>query len=533
MSTEKKFWVEKLAEEVREKFKVSLYRTENGVGASGIPHIGSISDAVRSYGVKLALEEFGLKAEHIAFSDDKDGLRKVPHGFPEELKNHIGKPVTSVPDPFRCHESYGDHMSSMLLDALDTFGIEYKFMSGTRVYKSGLLNPQIHAILVNAKKVGEIILEVTGQEKYTRVLPYLPVCANCGRIYTTEAVSYDPNTRSVEYVCVGGEIAGKWYEGCGFKGERKISEGEGKLVWKSEFAARWAALRINFEAYGKELTDSVATNDRICREVLRVEPPVHTRYELFLNKQGKKLSKSAGELITHTEWLKYGSPQSLLLLMFKRFEGAREVGLEDIPIYMNEYDVLEEIYFGKRRLEDKSELVDKISLYRYSNLLRIPPKPTLHPPYNLVVYLCRIAPKENTVEYVLNKLADYGYKPLDDYERNDLLKRINYAMNWARDFETISVEVTLDEEERALVKSVAQLLLEQTNEEGYQAVVYQVAKQKGVEPKRVFRALYKALLGQESGPRFSSYVSAMGKQNVVERLVKAAEDSKTTTSSSS
>lgn len=519
---QRKFWVEKLADEVLEKFPgEAVYRTENGIGASGFPHIGSLSDAVRSYGVKLALEEKGFRAEHIAFSDDKDGLRKVPQGLPDELKRYIGVPVTSIPDPFRCHPSYGEHMSSLLLDGLDRLGISYKFYSGTEVYRRGILNQQIRLILENWKTVGRIIAEVSGQTKYLEVLPYLPVCENCGRIYTTEATDYDPKSFSVAYTCRGGEIGGRWYDGCGHRGERKISEGEGKLSWKSEFAARWAALGISFEAYGKELTDSVVINDRICQEVLGRAPPVHTRYELFLSKTGRKLSKSSGELVTHEEWLRYGSPASLRLLMFKRFEGAREVGVEDVPIYMDELDMLEEVYFGLRRVEDEADRLDKVSLYRYAHLLRVPPKPAPHPPYNLLVYLAKMAPANGALEFVLEKLRVYGYAPKDDYEKKALVEKIGYAMNWARDHGEISASASLEESERRFVLAVAERLEAKSDEAGFQQSVYEAAAELGVEPKRVFQALYKALLGQPSGPRFGSYVKAMGKEEVLRRLREA------------
>jgi len=521
---QRKFWVEKLADEVVQKFPDSaVYRTENGIGASGFPHIGSISDAVRSYGVKLALEERGLKAEHIAFSDDKDGLRKVPYGMPDELKKYIGVPVTSVPDPFRCHGSYGEHMGSLLLDGLDRLGIAYSFYSGTEVYRRGLLEKQIRQILSNWKTVGRIIAEVSGQTKYSEVLPYLPVCESCGRIYTTEAIEYDDQSFSVVYRCVGGEIGGKWYDGCGHRGERKISEGEGKLSWKCEFAARWAALGISFEAYGKELTDSVMINDRICVEVLGKPAPVHTRYELFLSKSGRKLSKSSGELVTHDEWLKYGSPASLRLLMYKRFEGAREVGIEDVPIYMDELDFLEEVYFGIRKVADEAERLDKVSLYRYSHLLKVPPKPVPHPPYNLLVYLVKVAPSSGTLEYVLDKLRQYGYTPKDEFERRALVEKIGYAMNWAKDNSQIFAHASLDEEEKRFVLVVAKRLTEKQDEAGFQQCVYGAASELSVDPKRVFQALYKALLGQPFGPRFGSYVKAMGKEEVVRRLGEAAQ----------
>jgi len=523
---ERRFWVEKLADDVVERFpREHVYRTENGIGASGFPHIGSISDAVRSYGVKLALEEKGLKAEHIAFSDDKDGLRKVPQGLPDELKKYIGVPVTSVPDPFHCHGSYGEHMGWLLLDGLDRLGITYKFYSGAEVYRRGLLNDQIRLILSNWKKVGEIIRQVSGQTKYIEVLPYLPVCENCGRIYTTEASGYDDSTFSVTYTCRGGEIGGKWYDGCGHRGERKIAEGEGKLVWKSEFAARWAALGVSFEAYGKELTDSVVINDRICEEVLGRSPPVHTRYELFLSKGGRKLSKSSGELVTHDEWLRYGSPASLRLLMYKRFEGAREVGIEDVPVYMDELDALEDVYFGIKKVDDEADRLDKVNLYRYAHLLKVPPKPTPHPPYNLLVYLAKIAPQSGTTEYVLEKLRLYGYTAKDDVDKQALVERVGYALNWARDHTEISVSTQLADDERPIVLRVAQKLAGKNDEQGFQQCAYEAATELGVEPKKVFQSLYKALIGQSSGPRFGSYVKAMGKEEVIRRLIEASQPS--------
>ncbi|MEM0120610.1 MAG: lysine--tRNA ligase [Thermoprotei archaeon] len=521
---ERRFWIEKLADEVVERFPNQLvYHTENGIGASGFPHIGSISDAVRSYGIKLALEERGLKAEHIAFSDDKDGLRKVPQGLPEELKKYIGVPVTSVPDPFRCHSSYGEHMGWLLLDALDRLGITYKFYSGADVYRRGLLNEQIRVILSNWKKVGEIIQQVSGQTKYTRTLPYLPVCEKCGRIYTTEATGYDDSSFSVTYTCVGGDIGGRWYEGCGHSGVRKIADGEGKLVWKAEFAARWAALDVSFEAYGKELTDSVMINDRICGEVLGKRPPVHTRYELFLSKGGRKLSKSSGELVTADEWLKYGSPASLRLLMYKRFEGAREIGIEDVPVYMDELDALEEVYFGIKKVDDEAERLDKVNLYRYAHLLRVPTKPTPHPPYNLLVYLAKVAPQNGAAEYILEKLRAYGYTPRDEFDRRALLEKAGYAMNWAKDYAEISASSQLADDEKPIVMRVAQKLAEKNDEAGFQQCVYEASAELGIDSKRVFQALYRALLGQTSGPRFGSYVKAMGKEEVIRRLLEAAK----------
>ena len=282
-------WYDKMASKIVERERrlgrsLDPVRTEMGIAASGLPHIGNVSDAARSFAVTLALREQGFNSELIAFADDKDGLRKVPAGLPKSLEKHVGQPVTDIPDIYGCHGSYGEHMTLLLREALDDCGIEYRFMSGAEVYRTGLFNVEIKTILLNAKKIGEIVKEEVGQEKFLEALPYFAVCENCGRIYTTKATEFLANEDKVLYICEGMEVKGRWLEGCGHKGEVDYRKGEGKLSWKGEFAVRWKALDIRFEAFGKEVADSVRVNDRICREVLGWEPPVHARYELFLDK---------------------------------------------------------------------------------------------------------------------------------------------------------------------------------------------------------------------------------------------------------
>ncbi len=347
-------WYDKMAAKVvaRERKlgrSLDLIKTEMGIAASGLPHVGNLSDAARSFAVTMALREQGYDSELIAFADDKDGLRRVPAGMPASLEKYLGQPVTDIPDAEGCHRSYGEHMVTLLMEALDKCGIEYKFMSGTEAYRTGLFNDEIKAILLNAKRIGEIVKEESGQEKFLETLPYFAVCENCGRIYTTKAYDFVAQENKILYSCEGMEVKGRWLEGCGHKGEVDYRKGLGKLSWKGEFAVRWKALDIRFEAFGKDVADSVRVNDRICREILNWEPPVHARYELFLAKSGEKLSKSAGVLLTPQKWFRYGSPQSLMLLLLKRFVGARTLDVVDIPVYMDELDYLEDVYFGKKR----------------------------------------------------------------------------------------------------------------------------------------------------------------------------------------
>ncbi|MEM4243365.1 MAG: lysine--tRNA ligase [Candidatus Bathyarchaeia archaeon] len=520
-------WYDKMAQKIISREQklgrsLSKIRTEMGLGASGFPHIGSLGDATRSYAVTLALREMGYNSELIAFCDDKDGLRKVPAGLPKSLEKYLGFPVSSIPDPFSCHESYGKHMSSLLLDALDKCGIQYTYMSAKEVYEKGVLLQEIRTILLNAKKVGEIVKDEVGQERYTEVLPFFPVCEKCGRIYTTKALEFVPETDKVLYVCEGLEIRGKWIEGCGHKGEADIRRGEGKLSWKGEFAARWRALDIRFEAYGKDIADSVRINDRICREILCYEPPSHAKYEMFLDKTGRKISKSAGNVFTPQVWFRYGSPQSLLLLMLKRFVGTRTLDVSDIPAYMNELDNLEDIYFGKKPIKDPKELAKLRGLYEYCWVMKPPAKPSVHVPYNLLTFLVKMAPKERLTEFVAEKLQSYGYLQKNQPIDAELARRIEYAVNWTRDFEEIrETAVSLKIEEQNALATLLKALETEDDPGKIQNAIFNAAKSNGLKPGDFFKTLYMILLGTPQGPRLGPYVLAMGKQNVISALQRA------------
>jgi len=525
-------WYDKMAAKIIEREKklgrsLDMIRTEMGLGASGFPHIGSLGDAARSYAVTLALREQGYCSELIAFCDDKDGLRKVPAGLPKSLEKYLGFPVTNIPDPFGCHESYGKHMSSLLLEALDKCGIEYRYISAKDTYEKGMLNKEIHTLLLNAKRVGEIVKEEVGQERYTEVLPYFPICESCGRIYTTKALEYIPDESKVLYVCEGMEIKGRWIEGCSYKGEADVAKGEGKLSWKGEFAARWKALDIRFEAYGKDIADSVRVNDRICREILGFEPPSHARYEMFLDKSGKKISKSTGNVFTPQIWFRYGSPQSLLLLMLKRFVGTRTLDVTDIPLYMNEMDYLEDLYFGIKTLPDKKELAKLRGLYEYCLVLKPPVKPSIHVPYNLLTFLAKIAPKGTEIDFIVEKLRDYGYLQQGQQADEDLKKRIEYALNWVRDFEEIrETAISLNEGERKAIGELIEVLKVENEGEKIQNAIFNTAKKHGLQPSGFFKTLYTILIGVPQGPRLGPYILAMGKQNVIDALERALKSQK-------
>lgn len=518
-------WLDRVANEiiVREKElhrDLSNVRVESGLGASGLPHIGSLGDAARAYGIKLALENAGFRSELIAYSDDMDALRKVPAGLPDWLQDEIGKPVSEIKDPFGCHSSYGQHMSSLLLDGLDKIGAEYNFQSGYEAYKSGILVRQIDLILQNAEIIGKKNEELTGQTKYLESLPYFPQCEKCRRLNVARPYRYDPSEMKVYYKCTGDEIGRKWVNGCGHEGVADIRKGEGKLSWKVEFAARWAALSIKFEAHGKELTGSVKINDWISDNILEFPHPYHVVYELFQDKAGKKISKSVGNLVTPQKWLTLASPQSLMLVYFKRIIGARNISEEDIPLYMDEYDQLEDLYFGKSKEENKLKEARLKGLYFYSNLSKPPNVPNQHIAYRLLVELAGVAPAQNPEDYVAKRLMDYrAIKQLDQ----DVRRRISFALNWAKEFSLEESEIKLGEKEKHSLIALASKLSEMSDPQDIQAIIFETARSFEMAPQEFFKLLYRSLLGVDKGPRLGPYIHDIGSSKVAERLKHIAE----------
>jgi lysyl-tRNA synthetase class 1 len=527
-------WIDKVADSLLRREKrlgrsLDLIVVESGLGASGLPHIGSLGDAVRAYGIALALRNFGYRAELLAYSDDMDGLRKVPHGLPVWLNEYLAKPVSTVPDPIgSCHASYGAHMSGLLLDALDGLKVKYRFQSGTEAYQKGLLVDQIDTILRNSGRLGKKISQLVGQKKFIETIPYFPICRICGRLYVANAQQYLPDEKKVLYTCSGSRIGQREIKGCGFKGEADICKGEGKLAWKVEFAARWHAMDVRFEAYGKDITDSVRINDWVASEVLGFVHPLHVRYELFLDKGGKKISKSSGNVLTPQIWLTYGTPESILLILFKRITGTRHVGIDDIPSLMDEYDLYEDLYFGRLKESNAAKLVKIKGVYEYINQLEPPQQPQPHVPYRLLVQQASLFSKDDDRRSkVFARLVKYG---LVKEKTESLLQRIDLASNWADDVFTLTtegVEIEMDESQR---KAVAELLdairsfigseHDPETPKNLQSRVFEIARNNRLELKEFFKLLYRILINADRGPRIGNYAIDLGLERTCRILEK-------------
>ncbi len=519
-------WIDKLALSVLERKDnlkgkhPEVIRTESGLGASGFPHIGSFADASRAFGFKLAIEDLDRKSEYIAFADDMDGLRKVPAGTPPELKEHLGKPVSMIPDPWGCHDSYGQHMSSLLIDAINQAGIICTPTSANELYASGKMAPQVKKLLAQAKRAGEIIEETTGQEKYLEVLPYHAVCKQCGKIYTTKAISFDEKKGQVEYICEGDEIRGKMLDGCSYHGWADIAKGEGKLTWKVEFAARWDLLQIDFEAFGKDIFESVTCNDQICKEIFDYEPPTHARYEMFLDKGGSKISKSTGNVLTPQTWFSYGSPQSLALLTYKRMTGSRTLAVDDIPIYMKELDYLENIYFGRIKEGNAARKRKMNGLFEYCWHLKQPEKRSLQVPYSLLVNLISVAPESAYEEFIESRLIEYGYLR-DGAKFQDVKERVQYAANWVKDFAQLeNITIELDEKQKASLKNLIKEIKGLVEADDIQSKIFEIARQFKTEPRDFFKILYQILLNTDRGPKLGPYIQTIGTEQAIKTIKK-------------
>ncbi len=530
------FWLDSWARKVIEREKslkrgIKVFRCESGLGASGIPHIGSFGDVIRANGVALALKDAGAKSELIPYSDDRDGLRKVPLGLPDWLEKYIGVPVTNIPDPFdKCHDSYGHHMSSLLLDAVDKTGIEYDHHSATEDYRKGVLNQDIETILSNADLAGKILKDILGQEKFKKSLPYFPVCEQCGKIYTTRSYELLQKEHKILYVC-DQEFTGKnsnngqkiLIKGCGHKDEASYFNGTGKLSWKVEFAARWHALKILFEPFGKDILDSVKVNDEIGRQIFKWEPPLHFMYEMFLDKSGKKISKSVGNVLSPQVWYRYASVESLILLMLRRPEGTREVNVIDIPTYMDDVQELEKVFRKIKKVENKRDEFNEKRLFEYINLLKKPEVSGIFIPYRVMVEIAKILPEKNQLEFTENKLKEFGYlKENMKIDQNFLKNYLEFTKKWVEDFEKSEISETLiSNQEKEALKELIEIIKHENDEEKLQIKIFETAKKHDIKPIRFFTVIYQIILRQNRGPRLGSYIIQRGREEISKLLSNA------------
>lgn len=487
---------------------------ETGYGPSGLPHIGTFAEVARTTWVRRAYEKLtGAGTRLIAFSDDFDGLRKVPDNLPAQamLKENLGKPLCDIPDPYGCCASFSSHMIGNLEKFLATFGFTVEMRRASEAYSKGEFNEGLTRLLHNVDKILDIILPTLKEENRAAWSPFLPKCEKCGRIYTTRVSAYRREELAVDYACDGrfGEIGG-----CGHTGTASSLDGGVKMGWKVDWALRWFSYGVNYEMYGKDLIPSAELSQAITR-VIGGEPPCGFFYELFLDENGEKISKSRGNGVTVEEWLGYAPVESLAHFIFREPRTAKKLYLDMIPRTMDEYladlkryGEMEEarrpdaplwhIHDAGRRVP---EYESAINFTMVSNLVSALGRPSR----SLVEqFLLRYDPAANRFPAMISALVDKGMA----YYTDRILPHKRYRAP--------------TDAERPLFAAIREKLsapgAAELDEKALQGIVFDVAREGGVEPRDLFAAIYQVLLGQEQGPRFGTFAKLVGVPRVLELI---------------
>jgi lysyl-tRNA synthetase class 1 len=469
---------------------------ETGYGPSGLPHIGTFGEVARTTWVRRAFAAIsGIPTRLICFSDDMDGLRKVPGNVPnqEMLREHLGKPLTSVPDPFGTHESYGAHNNARLKAFLDRFGFEYEFMSSTAAYKSGRFDDTLLHILANYEKVRDIVLPTLGPERRATYSPFLPVSPISGRVLQVPVLAWDAKAGTIAFEDDGKRI------------EQPVTGGRAKLQWKADWAMRWLALGVDYEMSGKDLISSVELAGRIVT-VLGGEPPEGFNFELFLDENGERISKSRGNGLSLEEWLTYGPEESIALFMFQKPRSAKRLFFDVIPKAVDEYlGLLGE--YGKAANE-AARIENPVW-----HIHNAKPPAELPVTFGLLLHLVS-ASAASTREVLWGFIR--AYAPEASPEAHPALDGlVGYALKFYEDFVRPKKQYrAATEKERGALVALADALEEMDGErdgEKVQFAVYEIGKAHKFEPLRDwFKAIYEVALGQTQGPRFGSFAALFG-----------------------
>ena len=488
---------------------------ETGTSISGIPHVGNASDVIRGDCVRKALVAAGLEAKLVWVSDDSDPFRKVPAGM-ESLKGYIGFPVKDIPDPHGCHKTFVDHFANPFVEDLSKFGVVPEVESGTELYRSGALLAEIKAAFENRGKIIEILNKFREKPLPADWVPWTPICEKCGRISTTKVTGL--SNLNVTYECVTTEVAGGEAEGCGHKGVSDATAGMGKMPWRVEWAARWRLNKVTCEPFGKEHAASGGSYDTsklISREVFGWQPPVPVIYEFFtLN--GAKISSSKGNVITLSQWLEIAEPEVLRYFMFKKLNKARDINLKALPNLADEYDLAERLYH--KRQEGDMDLAQMYGLAQCDE-----PK-YMNVPYTLCAVLRQVVPEDRVGE----RARAMGYLEFD-VER--LKRRVRLAGRWVGlhgpdylKFKLLSPEASKAEHAKLeeLQRKGLHLLVDEVAKAGEPEAlhkrIYEIARGIGLEPPKLFDAIYWTLIGKAKGPKAAAFMMTLGADHLRERF---------------
>jgi lysyl-tRNA synthetase, class I len=481
---------------------------ETGYGPSGLPHLGTFQEVARTLMVKHALAEIvDWPSRLIAFSDDMDGMRKVPPGVPHQdmMHEHLDQPLCAVPDPFGCgHASYAAHNNGLLRQFLDRFGFDYEFLASSDCYRSGRFDETLKAVLRRYGAIMEVMLPTLGEERRRTYSPVLPLSLGSGKVLQVPVEVLDPETGMIAFEDEGDRV------------ERSILSGGAKLQWKVDWAMRWVALGVDYEMSGKDLIDSVTQSSKIAR-ILGARPPEGFTYEMFLDENGEKISKTKGNGVTIDEWLTYAPEESLAFYIYRDPKRAKQLSFSVIPRAVDEYYQFLAAYPDQEldkklgnpvhhvHAGDVPEARMPVSFALLLNLVAVASTDDKDLLWGFVRRYCPEASPETHAE--LDRLLDHALAYFRDFIANALSHRPPNAAEAA---------ALRDLDERL------SRLPEDADAETIQTEVYEVGKSHPFESLRDwFRALYEILLGTGQGPRMGSFIALYGIGNSRSLIAKA------------
>ena len=486
------------------KGKITL---QTGYGPSGLPHIGTFAEVARTTMMANAIKEIiNIPTEIITFSDDMDGLRKIPDNIPDKeiLEKNLHKPLTSIPDPFKKYKSFGEHNNEMLKKFLNEFKFSYIFKSSTETYKKGVFNSSLLLVLEKYENIKEIIIPTLGKERQKTYSPFLPVCPETGRVLEVPVIEIKKKE---------GKII---YQNGNKKVETEVINGKCKLQWKVDWAMRWCAFDVDYEMYGKDLIESAILSSKIC-ETLGKKSPSGFAYEMFLDEKGEKISKSKGNGITIEQWLKYASPESLSLYMYQNPKRAKKLYTDVVPKAVDEYlSCIDK--FGEQN--EKEKLLNPVWHVHKGK----PPKEKSIMPFSVLLNL--VGTSNATNKEVIWKFIKKNKKNIKVSEHPILDGLIGYAIKYFEDIVKPNKKYrkpTLKEKKalQDLVKRLSECK-EEMDPESIQTIVYTVGKDNGYKEnlREWFKAIYEIIFGDQDGPRMGFFISFFGIKESIELINK-------------
>ena len=479
---------------IEKKGKITL---QTGYGPSGLPHIGTFGEVARTAMIVNALNHLtNLPKEIITFSDDMDGLRKVPDNVPDRelLNQNLHKPLTSIPDPFKKYNSFGEHNNEMLKNFLNQFKFQYNFKSSTSLYKSGFFNPALQTVFENYQGIMDIIIPTLGKERQKTYSPFLPICPETGVVLEIPVLEILKEKSKIIF------------DNNGKKLEVSILDGNCKLQWKVDWAMRWYALDVDFEMYGKDLIESAILSTKIIK-LMGKNNPSGFAYELFLDEKGEKISKSKGNGITIDQWLEYASPESLSLFMYQNPKRAKKLYKEIVPKAVDEYlDFIE-----KGKTQNELQLLMNPVWHVHNG--KIPKEKTIMT-FSMLLNLVE-ASNAGTKDLLWKFVKKYK-KNISEIEHPIFDNLISYAIKYFKDVikQKKKYKKPNNSEKNALraLMNTLETCNDKMAPEDIQTKIYSVGKENGYKEnlRDWFKLIYEVVFGDENGPRMGNFISFFG-----------------------